>query len=132
MNKLAPLALIAVLGSALVGCLPIGTCGGYSGGSDRVLARGNDSITLCENGGYVATIGGAVLEGKQDAEGILTVVGTDGPTGSTAFILSYSDDNTTATATDLGDGTWIVQNLNQTALDHADVQCQDLVSRSWW
>ncbi|MFT3697409.1 MAG: hypothetical protein QM831_29975 [Kofleriaceae bacterium] len=111
---------------------PLAGCGGYTGGGDQVLARNTDSITLCENGGYIATVNGAVLEGKQIADGTGTVVATDGATGSTAFVLTYSTDATTATGTDALDGTWTVEDLNQTALDHADVQCQDLVSRSWW
>jgi hypothetical protein len=32
----------------------------------------------------------------------------------------------------LGDGAWQPVTLDQTALDHADVQCSDLQTRSWW
>ncbi|HEY0250276.1 MAG TPA: hypothetical protein VGC41_02075 [Kofleriaceae bacterium] len=127
-------ALLALAASTLVtGCLPGGTCGAFQGGRDKVLARDSDSIVLCENGGYVASVNGTVHEGRQVVADVATdIVGTDGPTGATSFVLTYENDFTTATTTDLGDGDWSVLALDTTALDHADVQCQDLVSRSWW
>ncbi|MDB4954274.1 MAG: hypothetical protein JWO36_1843 [Myxococcales bacterium] len=35
-------------------------------------------------------------------------------------------------APQLGDPAWQDAHLDQTALDHVDVQCTDLVTRTWW
>ncbi|HET9988999.1 MAG TPA: hypothetical protein VFQ65_10765 [Kofleriaceae bacterium] len=117
-------ALLVVLSS---GCL----CGGYTGGGDQVLARNTDSIILCENGGFIATTA-SVIEGRYITDADATITGTRGDDATTAFVLTWSTDRTTATTTDLGDGTWTKRDMNMVELDHADVQCQDLVSRSWW
>lgn len=123
MNKL--LALIAMS----AGCL----CGGYTGGGDQVLARGSDSIILCENNGFIATTAAdGVIEGTYSTFEATSVVATRGDTGTIAFQLTWAPDLTTATTTQLGDGTWTKREMNMVELDHADVQCQELVSRSWW
>ena len=131
MNKLMVVAALIAVSSLTVGCLPFAGCGGFSGGSDRVVARNNDSIILCENSGFIATTASGVIEGKYvtNADGSMT--GTAGATGSTAFVLTWDTDGTAMT-TDLGDGAWTERQMNATELDHADVQCQDLISRSWW
>ena len=119
------LALIAMS----AGCL----CGGYTGGNDKVLSRDTDSIILCDNNGFIATTAAyGVIEGTYSTFETTNVVATRGDTGTIAFQLIWSADLTTATTSDLGDGTWTKRDMNMVELDHADVQCQALVSRSWW
>jgi len=127
MNKLLVAAsLLAV--STLAGCLG---CSAFSGGNDRVLSRSSDSIILCENNGFIATVSTGVVEGKYLTNADGSVTATRGDNSSTAFVLTWDADGTAST-TDLGDGTWTKLDMNQTELDHADIQCQDLVSRGWW
>ena len=128
MNKLMIVALIAT-SSLAAGCVG---CSAFDGGNDRVLSRDSDSIILCENNGFIATTATGVVEGKWtgSADGTsLTAIA--GATSSTAFVLAWNTDGTAST-TDLGDGSWTELSLNATELDHADVLCQDLISRSWW
>jgi hypothetical protein len=134
MHKLLALTLLPAL--LLPGCL-FG-CGGYSGSGDRMLRRGNDALLLCENRGYVAMLAtGSTLEGRytETAQGTTTTgTGVDGATGVRTFTLTFADDGT-ATADGMGDGTWLEDTTfesDQVALDHADVQCNDLTTRAWW
>jgi hypothetical protein len=119
------LALLALALSS--GCL----CGGYTGGGDKVLARNSDSITLCENSGFIATTAAGVIEGRFQTDATGAVVATRGDDASIAFVLTWGAGDT-ATTTLLGDGTWTKRDMNMVELDHADIQCQALVSRSWW
>ncbi|MEO6772799.1 MAG: hypothetical protein ABI467_07215 [Kofleriaceae bacterium] len=126
MNTLAA-RLVLVSGVLSGGCL----CGGYTGGGDQVLARNSDSIILCDNGGFVATTTADVIEGRFQTDATGAVVATRGDDASIAFVLTWGE-GSTATTTLLGDGAWTKRAMNMVELDHADVQCQDLVSRSWW
>lgn len=121
-------ATLLALTTLASGCLG---CAAFSGGSDRVLARNSDSIILCENNGFIATTGGGVIEGTYATAADGSITATRGDNASTAFVLSFAGDGT-ATTTDLGDGDWTLRDMNATELDHADIQCQDLASRSWW
>jgi hypothetical protein len=127
MRTLLALATVTAL-SSLTGCL---TCGGFTGGGDRVLARNSDAIILCENTGFIATTAAGVVEGRYVTEADGSITATRGDTASTAFVLTW-DGNGTATTTDLGDGTWTQRDMNQVELNHADIQCTDLANRSWW
>jgi len=110
------------------GCL----CGGYTGGGDQVLSRStSDSIILCENTGFVATTAAGVVEGTWQTDATGAIVATRGDDSQIAFVLTWGQ-GSTATTTQLGDGTWTKRDMNMVELDHADVQCQELVSRSWW
>ncbi len=126
MNKL--IALTSLTGLAtLAGCL----CGGYSGGGDRVFTRNGDMLIVCENNGFSAQLAaGNSFEGLQsaDLENSSTINGALGSTGARLFALETSSD----TMTGMGDGTWTEQTLDQTALDHANVLCNDLETRAWW
>lgn len=131
-NALA-LALLASA-SLLAACdVPFpGGCGGYSGGNDRVLARGADSMTLCENGGFVVNLANAQVEGRyalDDANTDITL-GTLTNTRTRAFTLT--DGASGSTAPELGAGVWTDVTLDQVAIDHANVQCTNLEGRSWW
>jgi hypothetical protein len=129
MNKLMIVAALLAT-STLAGCLG---CSAFNGGGDRVLSRSSDSIILCENQGFIATTASGVIEGKwvTRPDGI-SMDAVDGTTNMDAFVLVWNSDGTASTSSSFGDGNWTELQLNATELDHADVQCQDLVSRSWW
>jgi hypothetical protein len=130
MNKLMIVAALLAISSLAAGCLG---CSGFTGGSDRVVSRNSDSIILCENSGFIATTTSGVIEGTwQTRPDGTSLDAITGGTATIAFVLAWNSDGTTATTTDLGDGSWTELQLNATELDHADVQCQDLISRSWW
>src|SRR5262245_54395341 len=101
MHKL--LALTLLPGLLLNGC--IFGCGGYTGGGDKMLRRGNDALLLCENGGYVAMLATGNLEGRY-VEHAPDGAGTIGDTGARAFSLLYASDGTTAVADGLLGGVW--------------------------
>jgi hypothetical protein len=126
-NVLLATVLLATA-SLASGCLG---CGGFSGGGDRVYQRGSESLILCENGGFVANTTAGAIEGRymQDASG--QWFATRGDDGQLAFDMSYGADGSLS-APQLGDTAWASVSLDQTALDHADVQCQDLETRAWW
>jgi hypothetical protein len=121
------LAATVLLSTLATGCL----CGGFSGGNDRVLARDSDSIILCENAGFIVTTASGVIEGTYATATDGSITATRGDNASTAFVLTWHSDGTAFT-TDLGEGDWTQRQMNATELDHADIQCQDLASRSWW
>ena len=130
MRTLLALALFASLVPAS-GCFPFLSCGGYSGGGDIVYQRGTDTLILCDNGGFVATMTDSTLEGTytQTATGDL---GTDGATSQLDFTLALTDAEGVATIPELGDGTWTEASPNQVELDHYNLLCEDLANRSWW
>jgi hypothetical protein len=121
----------ALLASAITllasGCV----CGAYNGAGDKVYARGSESMILCSNGGFVANLSSGSVEGRfmQDASGAW--IATRGDDGQLAFDFSYAADGS-LDAPQLGDAAWAPKSLDQTALDHADVQCTDLETRAWW
>ena len=109
------------------GCL----CGAYNGAGDKVYARGAESMILCENGGVVVNLTASTIEGRfmQDAGG--QWFATRGDDGQLAFDFSYAADGS-LDAPQLGATAWTPKQMDQTALDHADVQCTDLQTRPWW
>lgn len=121
----------ALLASAVMvlasGCL----CGAYNGAGDKVYSRGSESMILCENGGFVANLTTGSVEGRvmEDASG--QWFATKGDDGQLAFDFSYATDGS-LDAPQLGDTAWTPRTMDQTSLDHADVQCSDLETRSWW
>jgi hypothetical protein len=127
---LASLAAFAALLPAS-GCVPFG-CGGFEGSNDRVYAR-NDSaemLIMCGNGGFVANLQTTSIEGRIEYNTDGTAIGVKGEDSSLAFDWIQNGDS--ADTPQLGSGTWTFQNLDKVALDHADVLCQDLVTRTWW
>lgn len=121
-------ALLLASTTLASGCIG---CGGFTGGGDRVLSRNSDSIILCDNTGFIATTSAGVIEGTYTTDTDGTINATRGDNASTAFVLTWHSDGTAFT-TDLGEGDWTQNEMNEVALDHADIQCQDLASRSWW
>jgi hypothetical protein len=121
----------ALLASAVMvltsGCL----CGAYNGAGDKVYSRGSESMILCENGGFGANLTTGSVEGRvmEDASG--QWFATKGDDGQLAFDFSYATDGS-LDAPQLGDTAWTLKTMDQTSLDHADVQCTDLETRSWW
>jgi len=115
--------LFLLIATSMAGCL----CGGYDGGGDRVYQRnGAEMLILCENGGFVASLETNMLEGRSDG-----ATATLGETGELAFDLQYNADGTMTTP-QLGTAAWTAMDLDQVALDHANVMCNDLTTRSWW
>jgi hypothetical protein len=72
-----------------------------------------------------------VVEGRFQNDATGAVVATRGDDASIAFVLTWGTGDT-ATTTLIGDGTWTQRDMNMVELDHADIQCQALASRSWW
>ena len=103
-----------------------GFCGGFSGSDATVYQRGSESLILCGNGGFVANLSTGSIEGKRIGDDAVR-----GDDGSFAFQLQINADGT-ATTPELEGGAWTEAMLDATALDHADVQCQDLETRAWW
>ena len=122
-TRLLLAAAFATSTSLLAGCPLAASCGAYDGGGDQVYTRGADMMIVCTNGGYSATLGTRTQEGIVGAAGL-----TDGPTGGVISSFTVVD----ASASAFGDGAWTSVTLDQTALDHADVMCSDLATRSWW
>jgi len=129
---LAAIALASL--SLLLPACPL-ACGPYDGQGDRTFARGADSMILCNNGGYAATLSTGILEGRYTAEVVTTgdevFHATAGPSGAVAFTLTARGDGT-ASAPELGALSWEEVQLDETDLDHAHLQCQDLEARAWW
>ncbi len=126
--------LLASAATLAIGCdLPIGGCGGYVGGNDRVMARGTDALILCENGGFAVTLASGNLEGRYALDTFDTTIvhGTMTDTQTVAFTLVESTDGTSSAA-ELGAGAWTDVALDQVAIDHANTQCVNLESRTWW
>jgi hypothetical protein len=124
--------LVATFATTLPGCFG---CGAYSGSNDKVFARGNDQLILCENGGYVATVSNATLQGfyTENAPGSsIAYVGTDGPTSQHSFDLTETAGGQGANIPQFGQAPWELVSLDKTALDHADSLCQGLETQSWW
>ena len=110
------------------GCL----CGGYDGGGNKVYQRsGAELLILCENGGFVANLTSSTIEGRYMEQTPDVGIGVDGATGDLAFDFTDHHDGTASTP-QLGDTPWTQMNLDQVALDHANVQCTDLEAREWW
>jgi hypothetical protein len=128
------LALAAALLATLLpttGCL-IGGCGAYDGATDRVYARtaSNEMLIMCGNGGFVANLQTTTLEGRMETNADGTEIGVKGDDSSLAFDWVVTADG--ATTPQLGETAWTQQSLDKTALDHADVLCKDLQTRTWW
>ena len=125
MNKLIALTTLTSM-LTFAGC----GCSGFTGGGDRVYTRGSDMLVVCENGGFSAQLAtGASYEGLQSSNADDSAVnGALGTSGARLFSL----DSTTLAMTGLGNGTWTLESLDQTGLDHADVLCTDVATRAWW
>ena len=121
----------ALLASAVMvlasGCL----CGAYNGAGDKVYSRGDESMILCSNGGFVANLSSGSVEGRFMQDGSGAWFATRGDDGQLAFDFSYAADGS-LDAPQLGAVAWTPKSMDQTSLDHADVQCSDLETRAWW
>ena len=121
------LAVLASFPFLLGGCI-LG-CSGYSGNGDMVFARGTDQLILCANDGFVATIAGSDIEGRLQFGSDQTTA-IEGDDDQTVFTYVSPEDDL---FTGLGSGwTEVSESYTQAELDHADVLCTDLTSRSWW
>ena len=113
------------------GCIPFG-CGGFEGGNDTVYTReGGEMLIMCGNGGFVANLQTTSIEGRMEINTDGASIGVKGDDQSLAFDWVSASDGGMNTP-QLGGGAWQYQSLDKVALDHADVQCKDLETRTWW
>ena len=119
---LALTAMTSLATGCVFGC-------GFDGEGDRTYRRGNESMILCTNGGFALVLDTKIVEGTYAFEG--ATIGHEGATGALVFTLT-DNGNGTATAPELGTGTWESVTLDKTDLDHAHLQCDDLEARAWW
>ena len=130
MRTLLTTGLLASL-MFVTGCLG---CSGYSGGGDQVYSRGDDSLILCENGGFIANVSGNVIDGfyTDNAAGDpIAVTGTEGDNGAHAFDLTDDADGT-VTIPQFGATPFSLNSMNEVELDHANIQCTNLETETWW
>jgi hypothetical protein len=107
-----------------------GFCGGFSGGNDTVYQRGSESLIVCGNGGFVANLTSGPVEGRTQEIAANAYLATRGDNAQRAFEYTL-DGAGNLYSEDLG-APFQEAMLDTTALDHADVQCQDLETRAWW
>ena len=119
-------SLLLATASLASGCLG---CGGFSGGGDTVYQQGSQSLIVCENGGVVANLTSGTVEGTYQEIAANNYLATRGDNGQRAFEWEL-DGAGNLDSQDIG--VWTEVHLDQTALDHANVQCQDLETRAWW
>lgn len=124
---LAIAALIPAALTLLPGC-PFG-CAAWEGQGDTMYRNASgDSVMLCSNGGYSATIKAVESEGVFEWSDLVRA--TNPETGARTF--SFATDATGATSSpELGAG-WTISTLDKVELDHAHVMCADLETRAWW
>lgn len=126
MRLLAALALVPAL-TLLPGC-PFG-CGAWEGRGDTLYRnQTGDSVMLCANSGYAATIGSTSTEGMY--EWTDQIRASNPETGARTFSF-VTDAAGGATSLELGAG-WTIATLDQVELDHAHVMCSDLETRAWF
>lgn len=124
---LAAFALVPAAISLLPGC--IFGCGAWEGRGDTLYrSAGGDSVMLCANGGYAATIGSTSTEGVFEWSD--QVRASNPETGARAFSF-VTDANGATTSPELGAG-WTIATLDKVELDHAHVMCADLETRAWF
>jgi hypothetical protein len=128
MRTLLALAALASTSSLLPGCIPFG-CGAYEGRGDTMFRSDKgESVMLCENGGFAATLDKGVVEGVFEWTDAVRASSPD--TGARVFTMT-TDANGATSSPELGAG-WTQATLDKVELDHAHVQCADLETRAWW
>src|SRR6185312_1393328 len=105
------LATVVTVLPLLAACPGLG-CGGFTGGGDKVYARGTESLILCENGGFVANTTTGSFEGRYSEDINGKWFATNGATGELAFDFSYATDGS-LDAPQLGTTAWTQQVENQ-------------------
>lgn len=124
---LAAFALVPAALTMLQGCL-FG-CGAWEGRGDTLYRNdAGDSVMLCANGGYSATVKTTSTEGV--FEWTDEVRATNPETGARTF--SFAPDATGATSSPELGGGWTIATLDKVELDHAHVMCSDIETRAWW
>jgi hypothetical protein len=95
-----------------------------------MFRRGNDSMIVCANGGFAATLSTGFIEGRTGLQDDGGMRGAVGETGALAFTMSNLPDGS-RNSPQLGAG-WTLAVLDKTDLDHAHGMCSDLEARAWW
>jgi hypothetical protein len=104
-------------------------CSAWEGRGDTLYrSAAGDSVMLCANGGFSATVKTANLEGVFEWNDEIRA--EDPETGARVFSMA-ADATGAMTSPELGAG-WTVATLDQVELDHAHVMCSDLETRAWW
>ncbi len=120
-------AIAALLPAALT--LASGCGCSWEGRGDTMYRNTTgDSVMLCANGGFSATVKNADLEGVFEWSDAIR--GENPETGARMFSM-VTDANGATTSPELGTG-WSVATLDQVELDHAHIMCSDLETRAWW
>jgi hypothetical protein len=120
-----------LLAAAMLPALTIATgCGcGWEGRGDTMYRNpSGDSVMLCANGGFAATVATADLEGVYESHD--QILAANPETGARVFSMA-TDASGATSSPELGSG-WTVAVLDQVELDHAHVMCADLETRAWW
>jgi hypothetical protein len=126
MRNVVLASLLLATATLASGCIG---CGAYSGAGDTVYQQGSQSLIVCENGGVVANLTAGTIEGTYDEIAANEYLATRGDNGQRAFGWEL-DGAGNLDSPDIG--VWTEVQLDKTALDHADIQCKDLTTRSWW
>ena len=121
------LAIAALLPAALTLASGCG-CSWEGRGDTMYRSTAGDSVMLCANGGFSATVKNADLEGVFEWSDQIRAENPE--TGARMFSM-VTDANGATTSPELGTG-WSVATLDQVELDHAHVMCSDLETRAWW
>src|SRR4051812_5574045 len=98
-------------------------CGCSWGGRGDTMYRSatGDSVMLCANGGFSATVKNADLEGVFEWND--EIRGANPETGARVFSMA-TDATGATTSPEFGAG-WTIATLDQVELDHAHVMCSD-------
>jgi hypothetical protein len=120
-------AVAALLPAALTLASGCG-CGWEGRGDTMYRSTAGDSVMLCANGGFSATVKTGDIEGVFEWSD--EIRGENPETGARVFSM-VTDANGATTSPELGTG-WAVATLDQVELDHAHVLCSDLETRAWW
>ena len=131
MRNVVLASLLTITALLNTGCPAAFSCGGFEGESNRVYARDNEMLILCENGGFVAMLEDRMVEGwySTNVEGTWGTA-TNGEDGTLAFDAQIWPDG--LRTPQLGETMWTQQDFTPTQLDHANNLCTDLELRSWW
>jgi hypothetical protein len=120
---------LLTLATTTAGCY----CGAFGGNGDQFYKRGNETLTICAQGGFIMNRDSGPIEGVfgQPTPESPDPVFDDGATGARAFTLVAADDGSVMTP-ELGGDPWQPLVYTDAQRDHADIPCEDLPHRPWW
>ena len=124
-------ALAALLAATVLQSTGCGFCGAYEGANEQLYVRDAEMIIVCDNGGIVANLTTASVEGRflTSIEGAQFAV--RGDDGELAFDWMHNDDGTVTTP-QLAGASWTQLAYDEVTFDKAHIMCVDLEARAWW